>query len=312
LIDEKRGCGVLRVLSLFAGISLATALGGCSYFGTPGADNATAVAAVKGAEVNCVKPQVVTMLRDKIFDEAIASTKEATQNLNNLRVALVGRIEAPLLQGHDATLKRTQCAGKLVFSLPPSVIKAFDGATALSADINYAVQPAADKSGLVVEADGTTPIVDALVTATQKKRIVRVKIPNPSAPIAAGAPRIDMASGDIFGDLAPSRPLPPEPKPTPVDLGPATVRPSFGCKGNLNRVERMICSDTMLADQDRTLASTYKAARSRAPVAQVGQLESVRTRYLSRRNSCGDAMCVSAVYDDWIAATADWQPSDGQ
>ncbi len=303
---------MLRVLSVFVSVSLAAALGGCSYFSSSEAGNATAVVAVKGAEADCVKPQVVTMLRDKIFDAAIASTKEATQNLNNLRVALVGRIESPLLQGHDPALKRTQCAGKLVFSLPPSVIKAFDGATALSADINYSVQPAADKSGLVVDAEGTTPIVEALVTATQKKRIVRVKIPNPNALPVNSAPRIDLANGDIFGDLAPQRPLPPEPKLPPVDLRPPTVQPSFGCKGNLNRVERMICSDTMLADQDRTLASTYKAARSRAPATEVGKLEVVRNRYLSRRNACGDALCVSAVYDDWIAAMADWQPAGGQ
>ncbi len=305
---------MLRVLSVFGGVGLAVALGGCSYFSSSDAENTTAVATVKGAEVNCVKPQVVTMLRDKIFDAAIASTKEATQNLNNLRVALVGRIESPLLQGHDPALKRTQCAGKLVFSLPPSVIKAFDGATSLSADISYSVQPAADKSGLVVDAEGTTPIVDALVTATQKKRIVRVKIPNPNALPVNSGPRIDTASGDIFGDLAPPRPAPPPPEPklAPLDLGPATVRPSFGCKGNLNRVERMICSDTMLADQDRTLASTYKAARSRAPLAEEGKLEAVRNRYLSRRNACGDALCVSAVYDDWIAAMSDWQPEGGQ
>jgi hypothetical protein len=278
-------------------------LAGCSTAPSTGSDNATA-AQIKGAEVNCVAPQVTTMLRDQIFDQAIVNAKDATQNLNNLRSAIVGRIESPLLQGHDPALKRTQCAGRLVFGLPPSVFKAFDGATSLSADVTYAVQPAADKSGIVVTAEGVTPIVDQLVTASQKKRLVRVKIPNPVAP------RIVMGPGDIMSGPAELL-LPPlpraEPLPPPsIDVPSAAARPSFGCKGNLSRVEKMICSDSMLADQDRSLATAYKAARSRTPAGEVAQLESMRGKYLGRRNACSNAQCVASVYDDWIGALSDW------
>jgi uncharacterized protein YecT (DUF1311 family) len=299
-----------KQFALVASTSLLLLLSACGG----GASNATLGKAdekkVDSAQQDCVSRQVIDLLRDKIFDTAITTSKaekKAAQNLNNLRAALAGRIENPVLQGHDAQIRKTSCAGRLVFGLPPSVMKAFGGTSSLFADISYTVQQAADKSGLVVEATGIDSVVQTLIDASQHKRIVKVEIPAPSVPSFApssAAPRLPTDIAGVFD---------PPPSAANRDYGdlvdaPPSARPSFGCKGKLTRVEKMICADSMLADQDRALDSAFKDARNRTTDANRGPLLALQSKYRARRDACQDAACVSATYDAWTSDVYAFQP----
>jgi hypothetical protein len=132
---------------------------------------------------NCTSRAAFDIIRDQVFDAAIAKVegKDATK-LNSLRAVIAGRLEAPVVAGHDAAIGRTQCMGKIVFGLPPNTQKAFGDADALTANIDYAVQKAADGSGLVVEATGTEAMIESLVAGAKLKRIVPARIPEASNP----------------------------------------------------------------------------------------------------------------------------------
>jgi hypothetical protein len=259
----------------------------------------------KAATENCASPKIIAVIRDKIFDAAIEQAKTGTQNLNNLRSSVIGRIEAPLLQGSDPTLQRAQCSGRVVFPLPPTVQKAFGDNNELATDITYTVQPAADKSGLVVEAVGTEPIVQMLVDASQKKRIVKVQLPYPGSTSTSTAPLPRISSNP---DVMAGTPRLPEPAfeslPSPSDV--SVGKPSFSCKGTLNRVERVICNDVYLADQDRALASSYRAAKQRATAGNIAKLEATNAKFRAQRNACSDASCIAGTYDIWTITLENW------
>ncbi len=267
-------------------------VGGCQS-APDGATNGTKSSAKSTTnEAECVSKAVIERMRDSLFDSAIAAAKEGTQNLNSLRSVLSGRIESPLLQAHDDALKRTSCSGRLVFALPPNTHRAFAGATSLSGEIAYDIQPAADQSGPVVKMTGGEPIVDALVNAVRSRK----------APerVARAAP-VDRGFAGFAFD-------PPEvtERSNPVPEMASIQGPSFSCGGKLNRVERMICDDGSLADQDRALNSAWRDARSRTSDARKPALEAERQKYLARRNACRDSLCIATTYDEWIAAMYSW------
>ena len=192
---------------------------------------------------------------------------------------------------------RPVAAGKLVFNLPPNTLKAFGGATTLAASIDYTVQPAADKSGMVVVATGTEPIIQSLVAATGMKALSRsalpAELPVTTVP-ASTAPMIAYPeSGGSKGRIG-------------------AVSPSFSCSGKLTEVESMICKDSLLADQDRAMDAAWRDAKNRTPSAFIKQLDGERRKYLARRNACHDSVCVGIVYDEWIAGMYNWTPDDGR
>ncbi len=239
----------------------------------------------------CTSRVVIEKLRDSVFDAAVAKvTDDEAVKLNSLRAAIAGRMESPVVNTHDEGLQRTECAGRLVFGLPPNTQAAFGGAAQLSADINYGVQPAADRSGLVVQATGSGALVTSLVNGAQHKRLVKATPP----PL----PRLDPG-------LSPLPPLIEVPSPSARS---STSRPSFRCSGNLSAVERSICDDPGLSAQDATMAETWAGAKARTPADARPELDALRQKYLGRRNRCDDASCLMDVYDDWISALADWNP----
>ncbi len=282
-----------RLSRFFAGACIFS-LTACGSLPQTAEQKAKAAKGTDQPESECISRPVIERMRDSIFDAAIANAKEGTQNLNNLRAVLSGRIESPLLQSHDASIRRTACSGRLVFALPPNMHRVFRGETSLSAEVAYEIQPAADQSGLVVQITGSEPIVDALVNAVQTSKVARTQ-PD------AGSSSKDF---DGFGFDPPSTAsLPPSSRAVPVS---DIIGPSFPCGGKLNRVEQMICSDASLADQDRALASAWRDAKSRTTGSRKAALEAERQRYLSKRNGCGDALCVATTYDEWIAAMYSW------
>jgi hypothetical protein len=291
--------GVMRSKSLALVVLTACNLAACNSVPEPAArsEMTKPVKADDGPATNCASRAAFDIIRDKIFDAAIGKVEASeARKLNSLRSIIAGRMEAPIVNSHDPGLERTECAGKVVFGLPPNTQKAFNGADALTADITYSVQPAADKSGLVVEAFGTEPLIDSLVAGAKLKRIVPVRVPPPPRPIEG-----------IFDP-------PPRSEPSlrefgaPIEPEPSAVKPSFGCNGRLNRVENAICNNFGLAEQDQTMAAAYRDAKERTPVAARAGLEGLRQKYLGRRNRCADDNCIAATYDAWTSALNDWAP----
>ena len=130
----------------------------------------------------CTSQTIATLVKDKVFTEAIARSKDNKEALDNLRLALMGRIENALFQGHDPSMRRTECAGKLVLNLPPNVQRAFEKKDVLVADVTYGVQPGS--AGPVIDVAGADPIINALIEAAVKKIVI---LPPPNVRV----PRID-------------------------------------------------------------------------------------------------------------------------
>ncbi len=242
---------------------------------------------------NCISRAAIDAIRDRVFDAAVAKVEEKEAvKLNSLRSAIAGRLENPVVSSHDPGLQRTECSGKIVFGLPPNTQRAFNGATKLSSDISFSTQPAADKSGLVVEAAGFESLVDDLVQGAQRKRVVRT---------GASTPAFD----NMFEE-------PPKPQirefGSEIEPAQATASPSFSCKPKLSRVEQMVCGDPDLAGQDQLMADAYRDAVDRTAPDARAQLESLRQRYLGQRNRCADAVCIAATYDAWTSALYAWEP----
>ena len=75
---------------------------------------------------------------------------------------------------------------------------------------------------------------------------------------------------------------------------------SFDCAKASNFVEKAICSDQELSGMDDQLARLYKAARAAATNAST--LEAEQKSWLSSRDRCTDAACLTKAYADRIAA----------
>ncbi len=171
--------GVMRFLALVCFV-----LAGCDS--KPNAiaksDIAKAVKPDESPAANCASRAAFDIIRDQVFDAAIAKVEgKESAKLNSLRAVIAGRLEAPIVSSHDEAIGRTECMGKVVFGLPPNTQKAFGDADALTADINYAVQKAADGTGLVVDATGTEAMVQSLIAGAKLKRIVPARIPSPTS-----------------------------------------------------------------------------------------------------------------------------------
>jgi hypothetical protein len=118
----------------------------------------------------CTSQTIATLVKDQVFTTAIERSKDNKDALDSLRQSLTGRIENALFQGHDPSMRRTECAGKLILNLPPNVQGAFQKKDFLIADVTFGVQPS--KDGAAVDVAGADPIINALVEAAIKKVII--------------------------------------------------------------------------------------------------------------------------------------------
>lgn len=85
--------------------------------------------------------------------------------------------------------------------------------------------------------------------------------------------------------------------------------PSFSCRGNLNRVERLICGDPELSRLDRQVARLYHGAGG-----SDDSTTEVRTYVrgaLVSRNRCRWANCIRDVLQDEIDFLREHQDSGG-
>ena len=88
---------------------------------------------------------------------------------------------------------------------------------------------------------------------------------------------------------------PPAPYTPPV----RAASPSFNCGGRLNATETRICSNPVLADLDRRMASTYAWLRAQLSGPQRKVLKRDQKNWLARRNQCSlnDQCIESELYD---------------
>ena len=74
--------------------------------------------------------------------------------------------------------------------------------------------------------------------------------------------------------------------------------PSFSCRGNLNRAERLICDDPELARLDRQVARLYHGAGG--PDASISEVRTYVRGALVSRNRCRSFDCIRDVMQDEI------------
>jgi hypothetical protein len=161
--------GPTRWCALALAVTAAVGLAGCDRF-SPKSETAKFRPNRGQIERACKSQTIATLVKDKVFADAIARSKDNKEALDNLRLMLMGRIENALFQGHDPSMRRTECAGKLILNLPPNVQRAFEKKDFLIADVTFAVQPG--KDGPAVEVAGADPIINTLVEAAVKKIII--------------------------------------------------------------------------------------------------------------------------------------------
>jgi hypothetical protein len=160
---STRFCAVTLIAFATLGLS------GCDRFSTE--TETTKYRPNRGQiERACTSQTIATLVKDKVFTTAIERSKDNKDALDSLRQGLTGRIEKALFQGHDPSMRRTECAGKLVLNLPPNVQRAFEKKDFLVADVTFGVQPS--KEGAVVDVAGADAIISALVEAAVKKIII--------------------------------------------------------------------------------------------------------------------------------------------
>ena len=123
----------------------------------------------------------------------------------------------------------------------------------------------------------------------------RAAATQPSAPQASDTLRAEVARAAASADV-PQAAVPASPPRTSEEAEPAesVAKPSFDCGAAVTPVERLICTDSALAQGDVDVAAAYKAARAR--VSDAARLRTEQSSWRTAvRDSCADAQCVSAA-----------------
>lgn len=74
----------------------------------------------------------------------------------------------------------------------------------------------------------------------------------------------------------------------------SSIRASFDCVKATSSVEKMICSNQMLANEDVRMMSSYKAAMAASP--DKAAVKSAQRAWMAQRNACTTLACVSRAY----------------
>lgn len=212
------------------------------------------------------------------------------------------RVERPLLRNRDAELGTLRCSGQLTIDLPPGVA-VVGGRRALSADIDYVLQPAADGTGDVVMLEGADPIIVPLATLAQSGQ-ARPLPPETGGSLATSPnPSLPPAAGPIDPIAAPADQRRPS----------VSARPSFNCRYARTSSEIAVCNDAGLASLDRQMAAQYYSAISNADSRQRAQLVRSRSTFLRFRDRCSSNACIAETYRGRMQEirdimTGEWRP----
>ncbi|WBH15137.1 hypothetical protein [Sphingomonas radiodurans] len=148
---------------------LAVALGACGDIKQNDTRDAGQVRTdAKRQQAICASSAAYSRLKTIVFDQAISRYEGDRANLDTLADYSSVRIEAPVVEGRDATLDLIRCQGRFILDVPPGAERAFAGERRLQADIGYTAQPAADGSGMVYRLSGGEPIITRLAAFNLK------------------------------------------------------------------------------------------------------------------------------------------------
>jgi hypothetical protein len=231
----------------------------------------------------CGDPETYNTIKEIVFDNAVSAALDDTVQINDWRKLTILTVEYPLLKDVNQEISRTDCAGRLILSIPETERPKFDGTVQLKADITYYSQPSADGTGNVISVDGFNPVVNKIVEANANQIGLAQARRNEQAAIQETAKARAVASRG----------------------GPQlqrTYNPSFDCGRKLNNVERMICQDEGLADLDRSLSANFRSKISTFDEATKQDMLSEQRGNLAVRGNCSDIACLY----DWYETNKNW------
>ena len=101
-----------------------------------------------------------------------------------------------------------------------------------------------------------------------------------------------------------AQPRPPMPAPAAAPAPPPITKPSFDCSKTKARALLIVCGDDGLAKLDLEEDGLLRRATSRAEQADAVRAE--QDVWISQRNGCGNAACLSRAYRNRIADLHRW------
>lgn len=166
----------------------------------------------------CASNATYARLKEVAFEEALRLRNGASGSLDTLAASSVVRMENPVLKSRDEDLNVTVCTGRFILELPPGSEAAFGGQRRLIADIEYAAQAAADRSGLVYQIRGAEPII---------YKLAAFDLGGQPAPVPPAAPSDEELAAADRDEIAPVSEPTEAPRPAPdVAPPPAATRPA--------------------------------------------------------------------------------------
>ena len=262
-------------------------------------------------EKRCSSGRTYDLIKRDLFRRAAQVRGSDQAAFDSLAAHASVRMDRPVLEREDEDRGAVFCSGSLSVDLPPGVA-VVGGRRTLTADIDYSVQRAADRSGDVL----TLSNADAIITplATLARTSAPLPAPAPGDPLAPQDPAAG-SPGDVpavDNQPAPAVP-PPAAQPAPPPAPTASVRPSFNCANARTRGERAVCSSSALAGLDRQMASQFNRALANASPGERAMLTRTRSRFLAYRDRCGSDACIADAYRGRMAEISDivsgrWQP----
>ncbi|MBA3511356.1 hypothetical protein [Sphingomonas sp.] len=246
-------------------------------------------------EKRCGSQKTYDLIKRELFRRAAEVRGSDQAAFDRLAAYSVVRMDAPMLRSHDEELGTITCAGSLALDLPPGVA-VVGGRRTLTANIGYAIQPAADGSGDVLTVSGADSIITPLATLAR----VGSAAGQPLAPADPSDPTLP----PLTAEPPPSRPpatMPPPPQdtrppPPQPSRPPATASPSFNCRFARSRGEIAVCNDGGLAALDRQMAAQFNSAMAQADSRQRSLLQRTRSDFLRYRDNCPSNGCIAETY----------------
>ena len=275
-------------IALIAGLLLLVLL--IAYFATnrnsdqdklTGQPALTGSGSTSSSDKACAAKSTYDLIKRELFRRAGQLRGSDQAAYDRLSSYAVVRMENPVMESSDSATGAVNCSGSLSLDLPPGVA-VVGGRRALTSDIDYSVQPAADGRGMVVLLRNADPIIAPLATlarTAQPQPPQETPVANEAAPVAE-----------------PGVPSPNAPTPLEGPQRPAGARPSFDCGQAQTRGEIAVCGDAGLAALDRNMAAQYARSMGIASPEQRALLQRTHERFTGYRDRCPNNACIGDAY----------------
>lgn len=282
---------------------------GVGQQGSPTATTASTRTAAGEPAKRCASGSTYALLKRELFRRAAQIRGHDDALFDRIAAAAAIRVERPIVTSNDEGLGSIACGATASLDLPPGLAVA-GGRTSLTADLGYALQPAADGSGDVMVLSNADAITIPLATLGRSG----VAPPGAESQVAPASGPAEQTPAPPSSPVAP-RPAPaspsPPPLPAPVERPGlplptrAAANPSFPCSRARTRGEIIICGDEGLAALDRRMAAQYRSAFSAAGPEQRMALRSTAHRFYGFRDNCPNTRCIADGYRQRMAEIDD-------